>query len=627
MTVPQLVVIAGPLKGSVVGLEAGELSVGRLSSNQLFVDDPALSRHHCVLISDGVSVTLRDLDSSHGSFVGDVPVKERGLAHGDTIRLGSSLFLFLDRGHAESVGRALPTVEDRPIAAGTTVELRPEDAAYLRVRSQPAAAGAGDPSPTLAARRAAHLQALVTLGSTLMPLRDAGQVHNKLLRLVVDILPAARAAVLTPAPRGDLQVSATLDPRPASPFELDRTLAAGVIRDGVARLATKTGNPRVPSALCAPLPGPAGPAAAIYATSAERAFDEEDLQFLCAAAGIAAAALHNVGHVTSLEREADILRAEAGRDRRLIGESAAMRLVDGTIAKVSASDSTVLIQGETGTGKELVARAIHDRSARARHPFLAINCAALPKDLVENELFGHEPGAFADARTLRKGILEAADRGTVFLDEIGELPLDVQPKLLRVLQEREFQRLGGTTPVRVNIRVIAATNRDLKKAVQAGTFRDDLFYRLGIGLTVPPLRERDGDIPLLARYFLQKHSRHCGRPIGGIAPDALVALLAYDWPGNVRELENVIERAVVLGSSNETLLLEDLLDDVREANDEVAGSGGEFHRAIRAAKKDAVQRALTRTDYDYSKAARWLGIHVNALHRLIKVLGIPKKSK
>lgn len=234
----------------------------------------------------------------------------------------------------------------------------------------------------------------------------------------------------------------------------------------------------------------------------------------------------------------------------IVGNSRAIRKVFTQIERVAPTDTTVLITGETGTGKELVARALHNRSTRANQVFMAVNCAALPSALIESELFGHEKGAFTGATTQRKGRFELADGGTLFLDEIGELPPETQVKLLRVLQEQEFERVGDPKTRRVNVRVIAATNRDLEAAVQKGTFRSDLFYRLNIfPLQLPPLRERRDDIPHLASYFIDKFTRRIGKNISSIAPEALDKLMHYEWPGNVRELANVIERAMILSDS------------------------------------------------------------------------------
>jgi transcriptional regulator with GAF, ATPase, and Fis domain len=348
--------------------------------------------------------------------------------------------------------------------------------------------------------------------------------------------------------------------------------------------------------------------------------EESHLELLLAIAGVASVALHKTERVESLHAENRRLLAEIVK-HDMIGESSAMRAVLQFVAKAAPLESTVLITGESGTGKELVARAIHDNSRRSHKPFAAINCAALSESLLESELFGYERGAFTGAVAQKKGRLEAAAGGTIFFDEIGELTLSLQPKLLRVLQQHEFERVGGTRTVRTDLRFVAARNRDLKKAVAAGTFREDLYYRLNVlTLETPPLRHRREDIPLLVNYFAATHSARCGRHLDGISPEARACLAGYDWPGNVRELENAIERAVALGSAN-VLLPEDLpeaiLDGVR-TRDAVPG----FHSAVKDAKRRLIIDALQGSNGNRTEAAVALGLNPTYLHRLIRTLNI-----
>jgi DNA-binding NtrC family response regulator len=240
----------------------------------------------------------------------------------------------------------------------------------------------------------------------------------------------------------------------------------------------------------------------------------------------------------------------------MIGQSEGFRRVLRDVQVVAPTDAAVLIQGETGTGKELVARAVHERSGRSRGPFIKVNCAAIPAGLLESELFGHEKGAFTGAIAQKLGRFEMAHQGTLFLDEIGEIPLELQPKLLRALQEQEFERLGGNRTIQVDVRIIAATNRDLSAMVDENKFRADLYYRLAVfPLNIPPLRERRDDIPVLTRYFVQKHSRRMGRAIEIIPTQAIETLIGYDWPGNIRELQNVIERSVIMSKGPEFRVL------------------------------------------------------------------------
>jgi Nif-specific regulatory protein len=319
------------------------------------------------------------------------------------------------------------------------------------------------------------------------------------------------------------------------------------------------------------------------------------------------------------------LHEEISLDHNMIGESPRMREVYGFIEKIAATDATILIRGESGTGKELVAHAIHNNSGRSGKQFVAINCAVLSETLLESELFGYEKGAFTGAVAQKRGRLEIADGGSLFLDEVGELTAATQAKLLRVLQERQFERVGGTRTIEVDVRVIAATNRNLEEAIKAGTFRQDLYYRLNvISLTLPALRDRREDIPLLAHHFLAKYSKKCKRHVSGIAPETRACLMAYDWPGNVRELENAIERAVVLGNTD-VVRPDDLPESLLTVTPNAQGAAN-FHEAVIEMKKQHILRALEQTNGNYSEAAELLGIHPTNLHRLIRTLNLRKDS-
>ena len=256
-----------------------------------------------------------------------------------------------------------------------------------------------------------------------------------------------------------------------------------------------------------------------------------------------------------IRKENIALREELGKTsmfEEVIGTSSVLQMVLARAAKVAPTDSTVLIMGETGTGKELIARAIHKRSKRSERPFISVNCAAVPSSLIMSELFGHEKGAFTGAVQRRLGRFELAEGGTIFLDEVGDLPMETQIALLRVLQEREFERVGGTEVLRADVRVISATNRDLQAAIADGAFRSDLYYRLNVfPIKLPPLRERKEDVPLLVNYFVDRYAKRAGKKIKHIQKKALEALQEYSWPGNVRELQNVIERSLIIGETNE----------------------------------------------------------------------------
>jgi len=314
-----------------------------------------------------------------------------------------------------------------------------------------------------------------------------------------------------------------------------------------------------------------------------------------------------------------LLRSRSSPLEGIIASSPSMLKVCRTVEKVAATDATVLLLGDSGTGKELVARALHDLSPRADKKFIAINCAAIPENLLESELFGYEKGAFTGAAKQTRGKIEYADGGTLFLDEVGDLPLSLQVKLLRFLQERVIERLGGRQEIPVDVRVICATHQDLPAATQEGRFREDLYYRISeITIRIPPLREREGDALLLARTFLDKYGVEYRRNLRGFAPDAVAAIEAHGWPGNVRELENKLKRAVILAEGNRITAEELELAD--------SGDGADLSLNLRdvreAAERVAVQRAMSLYNGNMSKAAEILGVSRPTLYDLVKKFGL-----
>jgi len=323
-----------------------------------------------------------------------------------------------------------------------------------------------------------------------------------------------------------------------------------------------------------------------------------------------------------LKRGVEILSGEVGERYRLIaGKSGKMTEAIDLAKKSASSRSTVLLLGESGTGKEIFARAIHDWSDRKAQPFIAINCVGLSKELLESELFGHEKGAFTGAHQLKKGRIELSHGGTVFLDEVGDISPEIQTKLLRFLQEREFERVGGIKPVRVDVKVIAATNRDLDGAVKEGRFRLDLYYRLNvIPISLPPLRERREDIPDLANFFMKRFTLETKKNFNEINQAALDSLLAYNWPGNVRELANVIERAVVLGRGPK-MTVEDLPATIA-SSDSLEPSVGSYSQNIEAYRRQVILKALSEARGNRAAAAKALGLQRTYLSRLIKTLRI-----
>jgi formate hydrogenlyase transcriptional activator len=314
----------------------------------------------------------------------------------------------------------------------------------------------------------------------------------------------------------------------------------------------------------------------------------------------------------------------------VVGRSPALLAVLAKVEKVARTDATVLITGETGTGKELVARAIHSASRRSDRPLIKVNCAALPTGLVESELFGHEKGAFSGALARRLGRFELANGGTLFLDEVGEMPPDAQVKLLRVIQEHEFERIGGNETIRTDVRVIAATNRDLQRGVQEGTFREDLFYRLNVfPVALPPLRERTPDIPLLARFFIDKNSVRVDRHIDSIDPETLALLVAYRWPGNVRELQNLIERAMIL-ATDRVLRIEPETFGGAAARPAPPSPEEPPSKDLRTLQRDHILAALHRSGWVIEGergAAKQLGLHPNTLRSRIKALKIQRDDR
>ena len=327
----------------------------------------------------------------------------------------------------------------------------------------------------------------------------------------------------------------------------------------------------------------------------------------------------------SAVEEAGRLRASAqgtGTLNELIGTAPAMQELFGLARKIAPCDVNVLITGETGTGKELLARAIHQLSSRHVRPMVAFSCANLPETLIEDELFGHEKGAFTGAFTMRRGRIETADQSTLFLDEIGDLALGLQPKLLRVLQERNFERLGGNNTVNVNVRVICATNRDLSELVREGKFREDLFYRLNVvQMHLPPLRERRDDIPLLAQHFLKCSAEQFGKKAKRFSQPALHALEDYAWPGNVRELQNAVQRAVVL-TEGPTVELHQLPASLRGVCDTTSQLGRSYEREVRDFKRRLILRTLRECGWRKTESARTLGVARGYLHRLMNQLNI-----
>jgi transcriptional regulator with GAF, ATPase, and Fis domain len=620
---PRLAAISGPLRDSVFPLQDGSLSIGRDLTNQLIIDDSLISQQHCQLtcVADGACV-VRDLGSAAGTFVNGLPVTEKTLTSGDQIVVGGSVFVF----HGEESTEASPGTVELSDAAGAggdaaKTRLRGADVRYLQPDAL-AALPSGE-------RTARDLQTLLKISTAIGSIRNVESLQWQLLGMVFDVVPAERGAILAGTDPEEFSSVVAWD-RVAGPqhsVQVDRELARQVLEEGVAILSNDAAEtPRTPpvhSLMCVPLLNLDKAIGLIYLDTANPAarFTNEDLQLVTAIAGIASMAMESARQVEWLGSENMRLRAEVDLDHDMVGESEPMRDVYQLIERVAATDTTVLVYGESGTGKELCARAIHRNSARRDQPFVAINCAALTETLLESELFGHERGAFTGAVTQKRGQLEMANAGTIFLDEMGEISTALHAKLLRVLQERDFMRVGGTRSLPLNIRVIAATNKNLLRATKEGTFREDLYYRLNVvAITMPALRDHKEDIPLLANYFAAKCAEKCNRRIMGVTPDAGTLLKQYDWPGNIRELENAIERAVVLGSSG-MILPEDLPETLHETPANSMRSST-YHEAVRQLKRQLILTAMDQSEGKITEAARLLGVHSNYLHRLIRNLDL-----
>ena len=559
-----------------------------------------------------------------------VAVTEKVLAPGDQVRIGNSMFVLrtADRGSSTSAALGLENLGE-----SATFILKKQDALYLR----------SDTEMPATARTVKDLRVLLGFSRTLNAVRDMAALEHKVLEALLEVAPAERAALVLRQSDDDLGEVRGWDRRlgPNQSMRISETILRRVLEENIAvvsndissdevlRDAESLITARVLSVLAVPLEVQGRVLGAIYmdANAQGVRFDAELLELVTALGNVVALAIENQYQLEWLGGENERLLQELDIAHDMIGESDAINSVKQFIGRVAGNDSTVLVLGESGTGKELVARAIHRNSARAHKPFMAINCAAITDTLLESELFGHEKGAFTGAVAQKKGKLETAEGGTVFLDEIGELAPALQAKLLRVLQEHEFERVGGIRTIPLDIRLIAATNRDLKEASAKKEFRPDLYYRLNVvSVKMPPLKDRRKDIPILAIFFAKRYAEKMKRTIRGISPEARSALMAYDWPGNVRELENAIERALVLGAS-ELILPEDLPESILEHSGPDGRAATALHDGIRDAKRKLIERAIDQAGGNYTEAAGILGVHANHLFRLIKTLDMQPKRK
>jgi len=625
--------------GDVHPLHAGtRYSLGRAPTNKLVLKDDLCSREHAEVFGDGDNWSVRDLGSLNGTHVNGEAVRgERGLRPLDEVRVGRTRLVFVDE---LAQLPDMPRTPDVAAARGDGLEIRKR---LGQTRYQPPAADAED--DTHHEPRVAPPQAVSVLYRLAL---DMAGVANptELCELVVDAMfratPAEVVAVLALKEAKEFVpvVHRTRGSGPPTYHKVSNfvshevlsskqaILAENVAADNALKNRDSITGLHVASLICAPVmfEGHVLGLLHLYRTTPLGALNPDDLEFTLAVARQFGAVWHRLRQQATLSVEVRALKDQLRVESELVGESPALSAIVSQVGRVAETKATVLVRGESGSGKELVARAIHQTSPRKDSPFVCLNCAALTETLLESELFGHEKGAFTGATERMIGKFEAADQGTIFLDEIGEMAPSTQAKFLRVLEGHPFERVGGNTPIKADVRVVAATNRPLEEAVRAGTFRRDLFFRLQVvQLDVPPLRDRITDVPILADHFLKRFARETGRKMRGFTPAALEKLQHYKWPGNVRELKNVIERAVALGAGPQVDATDIWLSEL-DVGGSVIGVATAAYRpeSLEEVEKRHILETLKHTDWNKSQAAAILGIERSTLDRKIKGYGLAK---
>lgn len=574
----ELIVINGPQAGNRHALDRDEFFIGRAPNLALVLSETEIAWRHCQIRKHGSRYMVADLRTSAGTFVNGIRTAERWLEDKDQIGVGKTTLMFRSREEIEAAPPTEQSQESKPVLLA---------ACSLVFLFRALAASIGE------ARN--------------------GPLQNQILRLIRDFVPTREGLLLVGTECDELKMRFR---------DQDMKWEPG-FEEGLMRICEEGAfaNPEA-ATIGVPLyvSGVLSGAIILRVKDEEKTRLSTHLDVLTAVASLASIAFEANREVETLRAEKALLEEQIGSPTGIVGSSpVVLRLLE-LVDRVGPRDTTVLILGESGTGKELVARALHMKSARSERPFIAVNCAALSEALFESELFGHEKGAFTGAIALKRGRFELAQGGTIFLDEVGELALPLQAKLLRVLQQREFERVGGMGAHALDIRVIAATNRDLAEDVRSGRFREDLYHRLNVvSLNSPPLRDRREDIVLLARHFLARSADRCKRQVVGISKDAEDIIVQYSWPGNVRELENAMERAVVLGVSD-YVLPEDLPEALLEASP--SESNAKYHASVGQAKREAIIDAYVQGNGDYKQAAKVLGLHPNYLLRLVRNMGL-----
>jgi Nif-specific regulatory protein len=620
--------------GEVFSLTAGQrYTIGRATTNRVVLRDDVCSREHAEVYNVDGRWCVRDLQSLNGTSINGAKLdSEWELTAEDEISLGNSRLLFL-----EDIGQ-LPGVAVPAQQEQLAIKKRLSHTRFLT--PPPVSTGTREISPPVpvSARHSLNsdLSRLYRLAVDMGTAPTFQEAVCLVLKGLLGATPADVAAILVRNADQQLELvdhqardSSASGYRGVSQYLTEEVttsreaiLAEDVSRHAELRDRQSLRGAGVSSLICAPISHDDKVLGLIhlYCIDSKELFDSEDLEFVLAVArqlGIAAVQLQKQA---TLSAENQSLRHQLRVESEIIGDSPAIRAVEKKIGLVADTHATVLIRGESGTGKELVARAIHYSSSRREGPFVCLNCAALPEALLESELFGHEKGAFTGATEKKVGKFEAANLGTIFLDEIGELNPSSQAKLLRILEGHPFERVGGHAPIEVDVRVVAATNKPLEEAISSGTFRRDLFFRLQVvEIIVPPLRDRPGDIVILARHFLKRYVGETGRKTIGFTDDALQKMQEYAWPGNVRELRNVVERAVVLGT-RAALDASDIWLSSLEAP--ATGDGNVNYRyqpqSLDAMEKEHIGKTLEYTAWNKSQAAAILNIERSTLDRKIK---------
>lgn len=631
--------------GDVYPLQDGaRYTLGRAPTNRVVLRDDLCSREHAEVFPAEGGWFVRDLGSLNGTHVnGEQLRKERRLKALDEFRVGRVQLVFIEDLTQLPDPPPVKSGRSGDKSDGLEIKKRLGNTRYLPPTAPTAAMPASD--TVRHDTRVSPAQAVSVLYRLALDMAEI-TTPVELAELVVDAIfratPAEVGAVLSLKDGRELEPTVYRHRGPGhetyhkvSNFvsteamsTKQAVLAENVAADRHLKNRDSIAELRVASLICAPVlhEDQVLGVLHLYRTSHTAPLNPDDLEFTLAVARQLGTAWHRLRKQATLSAEVRSLKDRLRLESELVGQSPALTKVETQISRVADTRATVLIRGESGSGKELVARAIHNSSPRREGPFVTMNCAALTESLLESELFGHEKGAFTGATERMIGKFEAADNGTVFLDEIGEMALSTQAKFLRVLEGHPYERVGGNTPIKVDVRVVAATNRPLEEAVRAGTFRRDLFFRLQVvQIDVPPLRDRADDVPLIADHFLKRFVRETGRKIRGFTDGAVQKLKSYRWPGNVRELRNVVERAVALGTGPVIDAADIWLSEL-DVGGPVVGSGAGPYRpeSLEEVEKRHILATLNHTDWNKSQAAAILGIERSTLDRKIKGYGLTR---